>query len=261
MMELVLPSLLVGLMLAAITGPLGSFVGWGRMAYFGDTLAHSALLGVGLALLLEVHLLAGVVAVALMIALAMSVSFQQRSLGSDTLLGILSHGTLALGLVLISQIEGARVDMMAMLFGDLLATTPQDVIVIGLTCLAIGGLLGVFWRPLLNLVISPDLAQAEGAPVRSLRMLLMVLLALTVAIGMRVVGALLLTAMLIIPAAAARPLSPTPERMALLASLTGALSVAGGLGLSVMADTPAGPGIVLFACGLFLISRSLPHRG
>jgi zinc transport system permease protein len=257
MMELVLPSLLVGLLLALVTGPLGSFVVWGRMAYFGDTLAHSALLGVGLALLLEVHLLVGVVAVALLIALAMSLSFHQRTLGNDTLLGILSHGTLALGLVLISQIEGARIDMMAMLFGDLLATTTNDVVVMALTSLAIGALLALFWRPLLNLIISPDLAQAEGAPVRTLRLLLMVLLALAVAIGMRVVGALLLTAMLIIPAAAARPFSATPERMALLASLTGGLSVVGGLGLSLVADTPAGPGIVLFACTLFLTSRGL----
>jgi len=253
MIELILPALLVGLLLAALTGPLGCFVVWGRMAYFGDTLAHSALLGIALGFLFDLNLSLGVIAVSSVIALALTVLQGQRFIASDTLLGIMAHGTLALGLVLVSLMETVRVDLLGLLFGDLLATSYGDLIWVGGLVLVIAVTLYFIWTPLLNIAINQELAQAEGTPVGLIRLLFMLLLASVVAIGMKVVGALLITAILIIPAAAARKLAHTPERMALIASVVGMLAVVCGLGLSWQADTPAGPSIVLSASLAFLL--------
>lgn len=253
MIELLLPPLLVGLVLAAVAGPLGSFVVWGRMAYFGDTLAHSALLGIALGFLFQLNPTIAVIAVSSFIAIALTVLQGQRFIASDTLLGIMAHGTLSLGLVIVSLMQNVRVDLLGLLFGDLLATNYLDLIwVLGLG-LVIAITLYFIWIPLINLTISRELAQAEGVPVGLIRLLFMLLLACTVAIGMKVVGALLITAMLIIPPAAARKLANTPESMAMLSAAIGAASVVFGLGLSWFADTPAGPSIVLSAVIAFIL--------
>ena len=253
MIELLLPPLLVGLVLAAVAGPLGSFVVWGRMAYFGDTLAHSALLSIALGFLFQLNPTIAVIAVSSFIAIALTVLQGQRFIASDTLLGIMAHGTLSLGLVIVSLMQNVRVDLLGLLFGDLLATNYLDLIwVLGLG-LVIAITLYFIWIPLINLTISRELAQAEGVPVGLIRLLFMLLLACTVAIGMKVVGALLITAMLIIPPAAARKLANTPESMAMLSAAIGAASVVFGLGLSWFADTPAGPSIVLSAVIAFIL--------
>lgn len=251
MIELILPSLLVGLLLALVSGPLGSFVVWGRMAYFGDTLAHSALLGVGLSLAFGVHMFAGVAMVTGLVAVLMTLPSSQRYFANDTLLGIIAHGTLALGLVLVSVVGNARVDMMGLLFGDVLAVTWSDVGFISAVCVGVAITLSLLWRTLLGCILSPELSAAEGVPVQRLRVVLMLLLALTVAVGMRVVGALLITALLIIPPAAARRISRTPEQMAAWASVVGVVAVGAGLTLSYYLDTPAGPSIVLAAVVAF----------
>ncbi len=253
MIDLLLPALSIGLVLAAISGPMGCFVVWGRMAYFGDTLAHSALLGIALGFLFELSPTIGVIAVSSSIALALTVLQGQRFIASDTLLGIMAHGTLSLGLVLVSLMDHVRVDLLGLLFGDLLATTWSDLIWVGCLAALIALTLKFIWRPLLNITVNPELAQAEGTAVGLVRLLYMLVLASVVAIGMKVVGALLITAILIIPAAAARKLANTPERMALFASLVGMVSVCCGLGLSWYADTPAGPSIVLSAALAFLL--------
>lgn len=258
MIELLLPALLTGLLLAAISGPLGCFVVWGRMAYFGDTLAHSALLGIALGFLFSLNPTAGVIIVTSGIALALTVLQRQHFIASDTLLGIMAHGTLALGLVLVSLMDHVRVDLLGLLFGDLLATSFADVGWVAALSLLIGVVLRFIWMPMLNIAVNQELAQAEGTNVGRIRLLFMLLLASIVAIGMKVVGALLITAMLIIPAAAARKLARTPEQMALCASLIGMGAVVGGLLLSWLADTPAGPSIVLCAVvafgGIYLLA-------
>ncbi|HVL01975.1 MAG TPA: metal ABC transporter permease [Dongiaceae bacterium] len=261
MIELLLPALLIGLLLAVIAGPLGCFVVWGRMAYFGDTLAHSALLGIALGFLFSLNLSVGVIIVTSGIALALTVLQGQRFIASDTLLGIMAHGTLALGLVLVSLMDHVRVDLLGLLFGDLLATTFTDVAWVGALALIILVALRFIWLPMLNIAVNQELAQAEGTRVGLVRLLFLLLLASIVAIGMKVVGALLITAMLIIPAAAARKLSSTPEQMAVFASLIGVGAVVAGLLLSWLADTPAGPSIVLCAAvGFTLIYLLIPTK-
>lgn len=258
MTELILPSLLVGLMLAAIAGPLGSFVVWGRMSYFGDTLAHSSLLGMTLGLLLNIAPLFGVLAMTLLVALALSLSQRQKKLANDTLLGIIAHGTLATGLVIASQLNGLRIDLMAFLFGDLLSVNYQDVIWVTAICVLLAIALKLLWNNLLNTLVSSEIAHAEGVPVHRMRLMLLVMLALLVAVGMKVVGALLITAMMIIPAASARRISQTPEQMAAYASIIGILAVISGLLTSFIWDTPTGPSIVLCACLLFAASHLKP---
>lgn len=254
MPDFLLYALLCGLGVALVAGPLGAFAVWRRMAYFGDTLAHSALLGVTFGLLLEINLNLAVVIGCLLLALLLVAMQQNRFLATDTLLGILSHSTLAVGLVCVSLFSDTRVDLLAYLFGDILSANRQDVLVIWAISLVVSLLLLAFWRPLLSITVHEELARVEGLPVTRLRVLLMLLMALIIAIAMKVVGVLLITALLIIPAAASRRLSTTPEQMALLASLLGCISVAAGLALSFYIDSPAGPSIVLSASGLFILS-------
>lgn len=253
MIELLLPALIVGLILAAVAGPLGCFVVWGRMAYFGDTLAHSALLGVALGFLFELNPTVAVVCVSGLMAITLTALQGQRFIGSDTLLGIMAHGSLAIGLVIVSFMDHVRVDLLGLLFGDLLATSFADMGWVVALGILITITLYFIWTPLLNITISQELAQAEGVAVGGVRLVYMLLLACTVAIGMKVVGALLITAMLIIPPAAARKLSNTPEAMAAKASLVGMASVLSGLALSWFADTPAGPSIVMSSVIVFVL--------
>lgn len=252
MPEFLLFALVAGLGVAMATGPLGCFAVWRRMAYFGDTMAHSALLGVTLGLLLDINFNIAVTFVCLAIALILVALQRNRQLASDTLLGILSHSTLALGLITISVAGPARLNLTGYLFGDILATSQADLIAIWLVAALVIGTLTWLWRPLLAITVHEDLAHVEGVKVALVRTALMLLMALVIAIAMKVVGILLITALLIIPAAAARRLTHTPEQMAVTASVIGALAVSGGLAASYLWDWPAGPAIVLSATAVFI---------
>ncbi len=252
MAEFMIYALLGGLGVAAISGPLGCFVVWRRMAYFGDTLAHSALMGIALGLLLDINMNIAIATVCIFIAIALVMLLKQRQLASDTLLGILAHSSLSIGLVAVSFIDDVRIDLTGYLFGDLLAISSTDLAWIYGGALLVGTLLALLWRPLLMMTIHEELAKVEGLPVDWLRLILMLLFSIVIAVAMKIVGVLLITAMLIIPAATARRLSHTPEAMAVNASIIGMLSVVAGLILSYLADTPAGPSVVVSAFVLFL---------
>src|SRR5690606_38265826 len=251
-----LNALLAGLALALVAGPLGSFVVWRRMAYFGDTLSHAALLGVALGLMLEVNLTLAVVVCCVLLAVLLVTLQQRQPLASDTLLGILAHSTLSLGLVSLSFMDEVRVDLMGFLFGDLLAISPSDLAwIVGGSALVLLMLIAL-WRPLLAITVHEELARVEGLPVAAIRLALMLL----IAVAMKIVGGLLITSLLIIPAAAAQRHARTPEQMACGASLLGLLAVCLGLALSWYQDTPAGPSIVVSAAGLFLLSFAWRKR-
>ncbi len=224
------------------------------MAYFGDATAHAAILGVALALGFSVSITMGTLAVALAMALIVS-HLAARGHAMDTALGVLSHAALAVGLVAISFVSGARVDLSAFLFGDILAVGRADLAV-DLGRGGSGGLALLVWRwqALLTATLNEELAQSAGIDPRRERLVLTLALAVVVAVSLKVVGALLIGAMLIIPAAAARGFSRSPEAMAVVAVGLGALSAVAGLGASWVADTPTGPSIVCAAAGLYLIS-------
>lgn len=259
--EFLLRALLAGLGVAVVAGPLGAFVVWRRMAYFGDTLAHSALLGVALAYLLSINLNLGVLITCVAVALVLLALQRQQRLASDTLLGILAHTALSLGLVTLAFLETLRVDLMGFLFGDILAVGWRDVALIWAGGLVVLGALALLWRPLLAITVHEELAQVEGVPVARVRLALTLLLAVVVALAMKVVGILLITSLLIIPAAAARRFARTPEAMAALAALAGGLAVAGGLAGSLRFDTPAGPSVVVAAALLFALTGLVPRAG
>jgi zinc transport system permease protein len=258
--EFILRALLAGLGVALVAGPLGSFVVWRRMAYFGDTLSHSALLGVALGFLVDADLTLSVVAVCLVLAAVLAALQRQRRLAADTLLGILAHSALSLGLIALAFLETLRVDLLGYLFGDILAVTPQDLAwIYGGGALALALLLRL-WRPLLAITVHEELAQVDGINVGATRLAFMLLVALVIAVAMKVVGILMITAMLILPAAAARRFARTPEAMAALAALMGAVAVLGGIGASLRWDLPAGPSVVLAAAALFMLTLAWPQR-
>jgi len=247
-------ALVGGIGVALVAGPLGCFIVWRRMAYFGDTMAHAALLGVALALLLEIHITLGVFAIAAAVAFALLLLQRQQALPTDALLGILSHSTLALGLVMVAFMAWVRIDLLSYLFGDLLAVSRLDIALIyggGAVVLAI---LAAVWRPLLAGTVSEELAAAEALRPERARLVFMLLMAGVIAIAMKIVGILLITSLLVIPAATARRFAAGPEQMALLAAVTGALAVGLGLFGSLEFDTPSGPSVVVAALALFLVS-------
>ncbi|RDE10096.1 metal ABC transporter permease [Pelagibacterium lacus] len=251
-------ALLAGIGLAAVSGPLGSFIVWRRMAYFGDTMAHSAILGVALALFFSVNPVAGVFAIAVLVAVLLGFLERRGTLSADSLLGLLSHSALALGLVLVSLMPHIRIDLMGLLFGDILAVSVTDLAVIYGGGIVVLGVLAWLWRPMLAGTVSEDIARAEGLEPERTRLIFMVLLAGLIAIAMKILGVLLITAMLIIPATAARRLATTPERMALYAALGGIAAVLLGLWGSLHFDTPSGPSIVVAALGVFAITSIIP---
>ncbi|ACY84282.1 zinc ABC transporter permease subunit ZnuB [Edwardsiella piscicida] len=254
MIELLLPGWLAGALLALAAGPLGSFVVWRRMSYFGDTLAHASLLGVAFGLLLDVNPFYAVIAVTLLLACMLVWLERRPQLGIDTLLGIMAHSALSLGLVVVALMSNVRVDLMAYLFGDLLAVTYQDVVMIALGVALVLALLLWQWRALLSMTISPELAHVDGVALGRVKLLLMLTTALTIGLAMKFVGALIITSLLIIPAATARRFARTPEQMAAGAVLAGLLAISGGLAFSAWYDTPAGPSVVLCAALLFILS-------
>ncbi len=253
--DFLLYALLSALAIAITAGPLGAFVVWQRLAYFGDTLSHGALLGVAFGLFAGINITLAIVICCLLMATALLILMRNPNQGHDAMLGLLSHTALAAGLVSIS-LSGTSVDIFAYLFGDLLTTTAQDAwLILGIS-LGIIILLVIFWQPMLLCVIDQNLAKAEGIPTTLMKALLLFCIAIMVAFAMRIVGVLLITALLIIPASSSRLLSRTPEMMAFLAAIIGCIAVLGGMASSYWYDTPAGPSIVLFSSALFLLAFS-----
>lgn len=249
---LLLP-LLAGIGTALLAGPLGCFVVWQRMAYFGESLSHSALLGVALGLWFKLPPTLTVIGAGIFLALLLAGLQRRSNFSSDTLLGILSHTLLAAGLVLLAALPNLRVNLDALLFGDLLAVSTNDVVMLAALLLVLTVCLWRLWQPLIAITVHEELANAEGINVQRVRTALMLMMALTVAVAMKVVGVLLMTSLLIIPAAIAQRYARSPEQMAWMASLTGALAVVGGLLLSWFANSPVGPSIVLLA-GIFFLN-------
>ena len=244
---------LAGVGTALAAAPLGCFVVWRRMAYFGDATAHAAMLGVALALAFETSVFGGVLAAALLMGVTVT-TLSGRGFAADTVLGVLAHSSLAIGLVAVSFLSGIPIDLMGYLLGDILAVGKSDLAVIWGGALAVNALIAWRWSSLLTATVGSDLAKASGMDPQREQLALTLCLAVTVAIAIKVVGVLLIAALLVIPAATARSLSRTPEAMAVTAAGLGSLAALGGLGLSYRLDTPTGPTIVSLAAAMFLAS-------
>jgi len=247
----ILRALVAGVLVALAAGPLGCFVVWRRMAYFGDATSHAAILGVALALSFDVSVFAGTLATALTMAFIIA-AMVGRGWAMDTMLGVLAHSALALGLVAVSFVPGVRVDLSLYLFGDILTVTTADLAVMAGGVAVILGLLIWRWQGLLTATISDDLAQSMGINPARERLVLTVALSVIVVVGLKVVGALLIAALLIIPAATARVYARSPEGMAWLAVWVAAMAVIAGVFGSLTWDTPTGPSIVSAAAAFFV---------
>ncbi|MGD9802714.1 MAG: metal ABC transporter permease [Hyphomicrobiaceae bacterium] len=256
----ILRALIAAVGIGLIAAPLGCLVVWRRMSYFGGTIAHGGLLGVALGLALGIDLTFGVIIISLLVGALLVGLGRQRLVPSDSLLGILSHAALAGGVVAASLLTGQRLDLMGYLFGDVLAVSGTDLIWLAVGGALVLGILAALWRTLVAVAVHEDLAAAEGLPVARAEAALIVVLALTVAIAMKIVGVLLIVSFLIMPAAAARPFVSTPEQMVLLAAGIGAVASAVGLSISMSADVPGGPAIVLVLSALSLAAIALTAR-
>ncbi len=244
---------LAGLAVALAASQLGCFVVWRRMAYFGDATAHAAILGVALSLAFSVSIFIGTLAISVSMAILVTV-LGNRGHAMDTLLGVLAHSALAVGLVAASFLPDVRIDLSAYLFGDILAVNRSDLVIIWVGALVVTALLWWRWSALLMATLNPDLAHASGINPKREQLVLTLALAIVVAVAIKVVGVLLITAMLIIPAAAARCLSNTPEKMAIIAAAIGAFAAIAGLAGAYVLDSPAGPTIVCVAALCFALT-------
>lgn len=259
--EFIVRALVGAVILAAVLGPLGSFVVWRQMSYFGDTIAHSALLGVALSLIGGgvVPMSLSIFLVAVAVAVILSRYARDSRFHADTVLGLLAHSALALGIVFVS-LSRIRVDMNAYLFGDILGVSWHDIAVLGALAWGVLAMVYYCWRALLITTIEPNIAAVEGINVARTNLLLTVLLAAVIAVSIKLTGVLLITALLIIPAAAARYLSHTPKQMALFASLLGMVSACLGLFASIQIDAPTGPMMVVSAAAVFVLCSVVKRR-
>ena len=247
-------ALLAGIGVALVTGPLGCFVVWRRLSYFGDTLAHSALLGVTLAYSLEFNIALSVFIISALIALIL-INLQKRTnLPGDALLGLLAHSSLAVGLVVIGFLSFIRFDIMGLLFGDILAVNVNDIIIIWIGGAIILLVLKYIWKSLFASTVNYELAEAEGLDPDKAKAIFTILMAAIIAISIKMVGLLLITGMLIIPAAMARNISNSPKQMILFSVIGGLLSVVIGLFTSLEFNTASGPSIIAASLFLFILS-------
>ena len=168
-------ALVAGIGVAVVAGPLGCFIVWRRLAYFGDTLSHAALLGVGLALLFESNIMVTVFAVSMITAITLLLLQRRATLSADSLLGLLAHSALALAIVLLGFMTWVRIDLMGFLFGDLLAASEVDISIIYVGGALILVVLAKIWRPLLATTVNRELAEAEGVPVNRTEIVFMIL--------------------------------------------------------------------------------------
>jgi zinc transport system permease protein len=252
--DFLIRSILAGTMMVSIAAPIGCLMVWQRLAFLSDTLGHAAVMGVGLGLLLQFPPMIGVLAVVLLIVISLSQVVNFNNALSETTLAIISHTGLAAGLILLGVLPSDMVSIEAILFGDLFSVTLTDLGMIFITSLVLVVLLLRHWRSFVAISVSREIAQAEGIQVRKVQLLLYLMIALLVAVMMKVMGVLLIAAMLVIPTSSARVLSGSPERMVIFSAVYGMLALAGGIFSSFRFDWQAGPSIVLSATSLLLVT-------
>ena len=252
--DFIIRAFVAGIGLALITGPLGCFIIWRRLSYFGDTIAHSALLGVVIAYAMNFNLILAVFAVSCFIALSLLFLQKRTNLPDDALLGLLAHSVLAIGLVLLGILSFIRIDLMGLLFGDILSVNITDVLFVWIGGSFVLIVLILIWRPLFAATVNLELAKAEGLNADLANAIFTILIASVIAISIKIVGILLITGLLIIPAAASRNLSSTPIQMAIISSVIGLVSVVLGLQTSMIWNSPTGPTILTIALGVFILT-------
>ena len=247
-------AIIAGIGIALVTGPLGCFVVWRRLSFFGDTLAHSALLGVLLSISLNINVSLTIFVVSSLVALILLRLEKSTNLAGDSLLGLISHSSLAIGLVILGFLSFIRFDVLGVLFGDILSVNTNDLLFIWIGGGLILAVLFYIWKPLFASTVNYELAEAEGMNPERVNAIFTILLAALIAISIKMIGVLLITGLLIIPTAMARNLSNNPKQMVVLSIIGGLLSVFIGLYASFEINTASGPSNVVVALILFILS-------
>lgn len=260
MESFILYAILAGVLIASAAGPVGSVIIWKGMTQFGDALAHSALLGVALAILLDMHTVIGMMLFSICFSVLLSVMQRDTLFSNDALLGILAHSFLAIGLLVVGLMD-LRIDLHRYLFGDILTVAKQDLLFIVIGVLIILVMLTYYWRSLLLVIVHKELAVTRNINVNQIRLIFLLMVSLLVALSVKIIGILLITSLMIIPAASARKITNTPESMVFYASIIGMISVVAGVMLSYYVDIMASAAIVVVAFAFFIGSGLIARYG
>ena len=241
-------------------GLIGTYVVLRGMAFIGDALSHAIFPGVVIAYLWHISFFIGALVFGGITAIAIGALSRNRRVSEDTAIGVLFAGMFALGIVLISTVKGYTADLASFLFGDVLGVSLEDMIASALIGVLVLGALLVFHKELVLVAFDSDMAEAVGLPVWLVNLGLLVLMALTIVVSLRAVGNILVVAMLVTPAAAARLWTDRIRVMMLLSALFGALSGIVGLLVSYHARLAAGGTIVLVVTAWFGVSLLVAPR-
>jgi zinc transport system permease protein len=247
-------------LIGALCGALGFFVVLRRLAFIGVGISHSAIGGVALGLVLGVSPLASGAAFAIAVALGIAAAGRRSALAQDTVIGVFFSGAMAFGIVLVSAQRGYQQDLFGYLFGNVLAIGAGEVAALGAFALAVGVALALSFRRQLLVAFDEEVASAYGHPVAALDTLLLVLVAVTVVIGVRLVGVLLVEALLVVPAACAALWAANYRGQVALAIGFGVASGLAGLALAWQLDLAAGGMVALVSVALFFASLLVRRR-
>jgi manganese/iron transport system permease protein len=255
-------ALLASLLVARAGGVIGTFVVLNGLAFIGDALSHAAFAGVATAFVLGGSIYLGSIVAGVVTALAIGFVSRRGGISFDTAIGILFVGAFAFGIMLISASRSYTVDLFSFVFGDVLGVGWNDIRVTAALAALVVALVVIFYRELLFTAYDPTMAAASGVPVAAVQYGQLALLALTTVVAIKVVGIVLVVAMLVTPAATAQLLVRRVPAMMVLAVLIGCVSAVAGLYISYYANVASGAAIVLVATGIFLLALLLsPHRG
>ncbi|KDB19613.1 metal ABC transporter permease [Wolbachia endosymbiont of Glossina morsitans morsitans] len=246
-------SLVAVVVISLVTGALGSFMIWQRLSYLGDSLSHSSLLGVALALIFEISPSLSIMLIAITFAILLSLNFN-RLYSADTILNIVTNVVLSSSLILMSFLPSGNNSIISSLFGDILTLDQSDIVLIFLTSAVVTLILIFRWRYWLMISINQDLAVVEKINVNFVRLEFLITLAIFIAIAAKLIGILLVAAFLLIPAASARLISKTPMEMIIVATVFSVISGISGLMLSASFDLLTGPAIILVAAVYLIIA-------
>lgn len=254
MTDCILKALLAGIGIAIISGPIGSVMMWRRMTYFGDALAHATLLGASIAIILNINIYCGLIAISLIIATLLTIITEQQKFTNDATLSILSHIILAVGLISATLSKNTRIDLLGYLYGDILSISSMDVIYIYVIDIIILSILSLVWDKLVFITIHKELAIAEGIKEKTIKWLFILLVSLIFIVATRLVGILLINSLLIIPCSIAKMWAKSTKQMAVLGSIFGCITIVIGIIAALIWDLPTGPAIVVSSALLFLIA-------
>ncbi|RJQ56622.1 MAG: metal ABC transporter permease [Nitrospiraceae bacterium] len=250
-------SLIVGILCPFV----GNFVVLRRMSFFSDAISHSAFAGIAVGALLGMDLSLSSLVVSLLVSLLIAFLSEKTTLSHDTVIGIAFSGAIASGMLVLGMLKGYRADVFTFLFGDILAITDTDLLLLLIISVLSVAFLLFFSKPFLQISFNSDLARVEGINVRLFEYLLFFIIAVVVTVSLKIIGIILVTSLLIVPAAAARNLASSMKRLFSLSCVFGLVSGILGMTASVYLNTASGPTIVLVSIGIFFLTMLKPSAG